>query len=271
MTPIYISNPQLGANQGFRIRTRPQYGTTWTDQGVFTSNSVSLDLAEGCYEVEIYFLRSLSPLIECDPITRIICVEVEQPCVSFTLETFKIGLSAYKTDMTVSPASPAGSPCGGYAVYWRSGGATQRTVYASLPSVISYNSSSITVTAEIYAIDCLGNEILCDSQTVIFEPEPCTPLSSVSAVLNISNKTLTLTFTPSNPSGNYYLSYNQCSFVTGVPDSGTLTLNSTIANPVVWVVNINPNMAAREVFKYCGTITDECNFSTNFTVQVTYP
>lgn len=262
--------PQLGANQGFKVRTRPQYGTTWADEGIFTTNAISLDLPAGCYEVEITFLRSLSPLIACDPYYDVICTQEEQPCGDIDTITVTRVLFTYTATVTFNQPSPASTPCGGWAVYRSTAGTTPvKTIYSTLPPSILFTSTSGTVTVQLYSIDCAGNETLCDSVQGSYSPEPCTPLSFISAVLDIPNQTLTLTFTPSNPNGTYYLTYNQCSYVReGTPDSGTLTLVNPSGTPIVWVVPINPNTYATEVFKYCGTITDNCNISTTFAVQV---
>lgn len=275
---LNISLPVLLAGQGFHIRHREQFTTLWTDDGIFTDNTPEITgLTEGlCYEFEITFLPSVSPLSECDPVIQIICVPEEQPCseMSYTYEKTQ---NYYTITLNFSVPSPAVLPCGGYRLYYNPVGSPQTFAIANFSTFPTTMVIPVATSADwvfyLYAIDCDGNEFLCDVLIAEYSPVPCTPaiITDTEIILNNGVYYLQVTVTPSIPATNtYIITYWQCQQVTsGSPDGGTVNQNSTGNNPEIFTIPINPNLnGAGSRITYCGTVTDICNNSVNFDVTL---
>jgi hypothetical protein len=275
---LNISVPVLLAGQGFRIRHREQFTTPWTDDGVFTvQNPLITGLTEGiCYEFEITFLSSVSPLVECGPAYQIICVPEEQPCIELSY-TYEKTQNYYTITLNFSTPSPAVLPCGGYKMYYGPVSSPQTFTIVTFPFFPTTSVIPVANTADwifyIYAIDCEGNEFLCDTLIAEYEAVPCTAavITDVELVNTNGVYSLVITVTPSIPNSNtYVVTYWQCQAVsTGVADGGTVNQNSTNSNPEIFTIPINPNLSGvGGRITYCGTVTDNCNNSRNFDISL---
>lgn len=276
---LNISTPVLLAGQGFLIRHRVQFTTMWTNDGIFTSNNPLITgLTEGtCYEFELTFLSSVSPLVDCDPITFVICLPEEQPCATLNY-TYEPKGNTYSIVINFFLPSPAVLPCGGYNLYYQKITSPQIPLsfvhYSTLPNFINipvpFPDDWIFY---LYAVDCEGNEQLCDTLIAEYEAPPCTAAVLNSTTLQFigGNYVLTFNISQSTPTTNtFYVAYNQCQIVnSGNPDGGNVSKNSTGNNPEVFTINVNPNLNVNNTITYCGTITDNCGISHNFDVSLT--
>lgn len=277
---LNISVPVLLSGQGFQIRHRVQFTSIWTDDGVFTTNSptiTGLDF-DTCYEFEITFLNSISPLIGCDPIIQMYCTPQEQDCITIDTEIRNIRKGIYHLYIDVTFPSPFTNPCGGYKVYYAELSSPQQPFqsisYSFIPTnfLIANVDETKTYIVQVYAIDCEGNEQLCDTSIVSFEEPPCTAAVLNSTTLQFIGGIFILTFniTQSTPTTNiFFVQYNQCQIVsTGVPDGGNVQKIASGGNPEIFTVQVNPNFNVNSSITYCGSITDGCNFSHNFDVTL---
>lgn len=265
-----IGSPTLSANQGFRIEYREQGDSVWILHGVETDNAVSITSLDPdtCYEIRITFLQSISPLVECPSVVQTRCTGADNPCA-----TIEVGSTTeegqYMITLTLGISSPYSDPCGGWKIVHGENSGVKSTIYYTTligvsPINIPKTYNGAPYYAAIYAIDCAGNETLCDDD--VYDPPsvPCTPavLTNVAINYNGGATTITLTITPSNPTTNIYtVNYQQSNQVTnGIPDpGGTIYFNSTNSNPEIFTFNVQPNLTSpgRRI-TYVGAVIDGC-------------
>ncbi len=271
---FHIGLPILLANQGFRIEYRKQGDTIWILYGIEDNDVTITGLdPDTCYEIQITFLQSISPLIECPSVIEVNCLDEEVNCITFTAE-FNPDSNIPLIDIDINFPSPLIVPCGGYNLYY--GEVTSpfnltQVHYATLPSSIQIpvsNNSNYYVS--IYAVDCEGNETLCDEVDVPPLEIECTPAVISNVTLNYSGGlfTITITLIPSNPASPvYYVNYHQSNQVfSGVNDpGGTIPFNSTNSNPEIFTINANPNFnVSGGRITYVGGVTDNCGHTSYF-------
>lgn len=277
---INISLPVLIANQAFKVEYRVQGTTPWTLWGLETSNTFTvtgLSLDE-CYEFQITFLRSVSPLIECDPVIYTKCIPAETACPELE-GAISVSAGIYSLVIGASLPSPYQEACGGWNVYYGPAtspqGALTQIHYTSLLGVFPITIPGISngpYLVQLYSVDCDGNEHLCDEVTIDPYSTPCDhAIISSAEIVNLGGWKLKLTVVPSNPASiTYYLTYHQANAVSsGVPDpGGNVTLTPTGSNPDVFYIPISPNFAVYAgVITYVGALVDACNYSSNFDVS----
>lgn len=265
-----IGQPTLLANQGFKIEYREQGDIVWIFHSIETDNSVSIPglNEDTCYEIRITFLQSISPLIECPSVIETRCIGDELPCATVEIGSENTD-GQYFIVLNLTLPSPYSDPCGGWKiVHGENSGVKSNVFYSTLigvsPIKIPKTYNGAPYYAAIYAIDCDGNETLCD--TDIYDPPsvPCTPAVLNSVTINYSGgaTTITLNITPSNPTTNIYtVNYQQSNQVaTGINDpGGTKYFNATGSNPEIFIFNVQPNLtnpAGR--ITYVGAVIDGC-------------
>lgn len=269
-----IGLPVLLANQGFRIEYREQGDSVWIFHSIQTDNDVSITglNPNTCYEIQITFLQSISPLIECPSVIEVYCLDEEVPCVEFTAQIIESS-EIFLMDIDISFPSPLTTPCGGYNLYYglvASPMSYTMVHYNTLPSTIQFPVPNGNYHVQIYAVDCEGNEYLCDEVNVEELEVECIPAVVSSVVLSYVNGVfkITITLVPSNPpSPIYYVNYHQSNAVSsGVGDpGGTIPFASTGNNPEIFVVITNPNFNVQGGrVTYVGGITDNCGYTYYF-------
>lgn len=280
---ITIPLPICTANTGFLVEYRLQGATPWTTWGIEDNSPFTITgLTEGVYyEVQISFILSKDPFVVCDPVIKTFFIPAALPCVSIIagLE-YQEGICVLLIDFTFP--SPLVEPCGGYHLQ-----------YGILPNLIDVYYSTLITTPSIipltipvpngnyyvaiYAIDCAGNESLCDEDEV---PAigGCVHAEVLNATMSLINGVyyVTLSVQPSVPASIFYgISYAQSNAVnTGIPDpGGTLIFTGTGSNPETFIFPVIPNtdiipINGSYTLKYDGGISDRCNWLTKFSASL---
>lgn len=284
---INIPLPVLVANQGFLVEYRIKGTTPWNTHGIETTNTFTVTgLTLGaCYEFQITFLQSVSPLVECGPIIKEQCLPEEEPCATIAGEITLQG-DVYELTITLTLPSPYNDPCGGWQVVYGPITSPQQPfttlILATLQGVSPIVVPGATNTAyylAVYAVGCEGDLILCSETTVEPVSEPCdhATIDNIDIVLLNGAYFLQISVTPSNPPSNiYYISYYQANQVTsGVPDpGGTVIVYPTAPGspitPETFLVPISPNTSVPNlIISYVGAVVDSCNHSSRF--DISYP
>lgn len=277
---ITIQTPILVAGQQFKVEYSTD-GSTWTFDGYHATNTFTTNYsgftAGGTYYFRFTIVKSISPLVECDSVVRVITLPDEVDCLTITdvvIERVHF-FPTFNYNLKISFTPPANAPCGGYVLKYGVAYPLTSISYSALPaSPITLPVTNNPYFVEFYVLDCDGNETLCYQNVVSYEPpeEPCVPASLSSTTLSKSAGVSYLTFTiiPSTPATTAYtLNYTQINTNgNGIPDSGTATLPTNGSNPQIFTIQVAPNMAIRQgIVYYSGSITDDCGNSMSFNVS----
>lgn len=264
---ITIQSPVLLAGQQFKIEWSSD-GSTWTFDSYQTVNTFvttySGFTAGDTYYFRFTIVKSLSPLVECDAVTRVITLPEENAadCLDITASIAKFFLQKI---LNVGYTIPMGFqlPCGGFRL--KHGSAYPLTVinYSTYPpnpiTIPIGNATAYYV--EFYSVDCDGEETLCYQELVVApDPEACTPATLVDMYLTRIGGVpkLVVIITPSSPAApTYTISYSEVYPINGIQDSGTVTVNATGSNPETFTLTINPSLGGG-LSEYQGSITDGC-------------
>lgn len=253
-------------------------GVNFTLDSYQSSNTFTTAYGGFTAGVTYYFRFTIvkpSPLVECDSIIVPYTVPDEVDCLDFEASITTID-NVFRLEISYTIPSPYVQPCGGYVLKYGISYPLTTINYATLPSSISIIVNNAPYYVEIYQVDCDGNLILCYEEQVEPEIPPCSPavVNSVTFTNIGGQYTLTFNVTQSTPTTNtFIINYNQCNFIagggSGIPDSGSVTRNSTNNNPEIITVPVNPNFnTGPGTLTYCGTIIDVCNFSRPFDVSL---
>ena len=266
------------AGQYFKVEYSTD-GSTWTNFGNQSSNSFTVTglTAGTLYFFRFTLIKSLSPLVECDPVVKTFYLPDEQPCASVVGEIQQDG-DIYELVLTFTLPSPYSDPCGGWRLDY--GIAPNMTTiyfpsFIASPSInpMTLPAINATYTVKLYSIDCEGNATLCDELEVTPPIEPCAhaDISDEEIVLINGQWFIKLMIVPSNPvSTTYSISYYQANTVTsGQPDpGGTVTVNVTGTNPEIFYIPISPNLfVPNGIISYAGGVVDRCGFTSRFDVS----
>lgn len=268
---ISIPTPVLVGGQSFKVEYSLD-GVNYTLWGYETNTPFTVT---GLTAGEFYYFRftlvkSLSPLVECDPVVKTYFIPEEQPCetVSAAIEEND---TVYQLVVNFSVSSPVVTPCGGWVLKYGKVGTTLTSLQLSSlsPNPMYLPASNDSYKVELYAVDCNGNLSLCDQ--VIAEPPfvACESATLLSADLQYNNGAyeLVLTVIPPTPAVNTFtIVYNQVNALSsGLPDNGIIAVNATGANPQVITIPLNPNFNLyAPVISYAGSITDGCGGTLGF-------
>lgn len=273
--PINIALPVLVAGQFFKV----EYSTdniNWTFDGYHASNQILTNYSGFTSGVQYYFrislVKSLSPLVECDPVIVPFSIPEDITCYDFSTSLVKVG-GLWMIQVSYSVPSPLVAPCSWEVRYGGNYPLQNVTNYTNLPS------SPFTIPTvfgnnyvEIYAIDCEGNSKLCYSSQVVYVEPPCTPaIIAALSITSTSGNQLNIVISHSNPMPtSYTIAYSQCQTPTvGIADpGGVIVVNAFSVNPQTIAIPINPNIyVPGENPRYCGTITDGCGNTIPFSVS----
>lgn len=282
---IHIPLPVLIANQAFRVEFSTD-GVTYFLLGLRDNTPFTFIGADDTlYYFRFTLLSSLTPLIECEPKVRTYYAAGPSECVTGDSEIARFGQN-YFLQTEISFPSPYNEPCGGYQVVY----GTQNP-YTTLNIASFYTSPSnnplmlpaINSDYDIwlYSLDCFGNRTLCFHNEVPALDEPCDHalLTKVELVRENGIWKIKFTLTPSSPaSATYKIAYSQINNVTtGIPDpGGIVTFTATGNNPEQFEIQVQPNQNILptngfDKILYQGSITDYCNYTTNFIAQQCCP
>lgn len=276
---ITIPTPVLVGSQTFKVEYSTD-GTSYTLWGSETNAAFTVTgLTAGVlYYFRFTLVRSTSPLVECDPVIKTYTIPEESPCVTVEGDLEAVG-DVWELTLTFTLPSPYVNPCGGYRLEY---GISPNFNSINIPTFITSPSinplvlpaSNGVYTVNIYAVDCSGNETLCDDLTVNPTVPTCEHAVLSSATMEFVGGLyrIALEVTPSIPaSSNYIVSYQQANAVSsGVPDpGGTVSLQVTGGSPETFYIPVNPNMNVYgNAITYVGTLTDRCNYSSVFDISI---
>lgn len=265
---ITVTNPIIQGSQQLKVEYSTD-GVNYTLDSYQTSNTFTTTYAGYTAGTLYYFrftiVKSLSPLVECDPVVKTYFIPETIYCLDFTAELTNVGDMWYLSIAYTTP-SPYNAPCGGYVLEYGTSFPLTSIAYATLPaSPLVFPAANQKYFVEIYSLDCSGNRVLCDEFEIEPEPVPCTAavMNSADLVFSGGSYYIEISLTHSIPAAtSYIITYSQANAVTsGVPDpGGSVTVYPTSANPDTFSVKVNPNLFlnSNSPISYAGNITDGC-------------
>lgn len=267
--PITIHKPILQSGEYFKIEYSSD-GVTWTfdsyqQSNTFLTNSSSF-VAGNTYYFKFSIVKSMSPYVECDAVVRAYSIPNVADCIDDFTVTMEQNGNSYNLKIAYNYPISYTMPCGGFVFKYGTSYPLTAIQYMALPaSPFSIPVPAGTYFYELYVLDCNGKESMCVLGSVIYQKPPCTAATVSSATLTKKNNTRYIQFNIAHSSpaaSSYTISYLQTNnnLAGNIPDSGTVTVAATPANPQTIMIPVNPNY---NVVNYIGinysvSVTDGC-------------